>query len=64
MTGRPCKPDADFTRLWQWLLPDTPVPVCGTGGDAANTPSEQGTTPVAAPAASPAHAPPTGGSDS
>ncbi len=44
MTGRPCKPDADFTRLWQWLLPDTPVPVCGTGGDAANTPNEPATT--------------------
>lgn len=29
MANRPCKPDADFKRLWQILLPGTPVPACG-----------------------------------
>jgi hypothetical protein len=36
MTGRPCKPDADFKRLWQILLPGTPVPVCGVDPAAGN----------------------------
>jgi hypothetical protein len=29
MTGRPCRPDADFERLWRTLLPGTPFPSCG-----------------------------------
>jgi hypothetical protein len=29
MTGRPCRPDADFKRLWRLLLPGTPFPACG-----------------------------------
>jgi hypothetical protein len=29
MAGRPCKPDADFERLWRMLLPGTPFPACG-----------------------------------
>jgi hypothetical protein len=36
MANRPCKPDADLKQIWQRLLPDTPMPACGTGasGDA------------------------------
>lgn len=30
MADRPCKPDADFKRLWRFLLPDTALPACGT----------------------------------
>jgi hypothetical protein len=30
MSGRPCNPDSDFKRLWQVLLPNTPLPQCGT----------------------------------
>jgi hypothetical protein len=30
MAGRPCRPDADFERLWRLLLPGTRFPVCGT----------------------------------
>jgi len=30
MVGRPCKPDADFERLWRFLLPGTRFPACGT----------------------------------
>ena len=33
MPQRPCKPDADMKRLWQALLPGTPMPVCGTAED-------------------------------
>ena len=33
MPHRPCKPDADMKRLWQALLPGTPMPVCGTADD-------------------------------
>lgn len=33
MPQRPCKPDADMKRLWQTLLPGTPMPVCGTAED-------------------------------
>ena len=42
MANRPCKPDADFKRLWQTLLPDTPMPACGVAKDpdAAATPNE------------------------
>jgi hypothetical protein len=29
MVGRPCKPDADFQRLWRFLLPGTGFPACG-----------------------------------
>jgi hypothetical protein len=40
MAGRPCKPDADFERLWRFLLPGTRFPACGVpenaeGGDTA-----------------------------
>jgi hypothetical protein len=30
VAGRPCKPDADFERLWRFLLPGTRFPACGT----------------------------------
>jgi hypothetical protein len=42
MANRPCKPDADFKRLWQTLLPGTPLPACGVAkdSDAAATPNE------------------------
>ena len=30
MAGRPCKPDADFERLWRLMLPGTRFPACGT----------------------------------
>ena len=30
MVGRPCKPDADFERLWRLMLPGTRFPACGT----------------------------------
>ena len=29
MIGRPCRPDADFERLWRTLMPGTPFPACG-----------------------------------
>jgi hypothetical protein len=29
MTGRPCNPNSDLKRLWQLLLPGTPMPQCG-----------------------------------
>jgi hypothetical protein len=41
MASRPCKPDADTKRLWQTLLPDTPMPACRTGKDASETQSER-----------------------
>jgi hypothetical protein len=40
MANRPCKPDADMKRLWQTLLPGTPMPTCGTGKDQDNAESE------------------------
>ena len=40
MPQRPCKPDADMKRLWQTLLPDTPMPACGTGKDHNNADGE------------------------
>jgi hypothetical protein len=33
MIERPCKPDADVQWLWQTLLPNTPLPACGTAND-------------------------------
>jgi len=39
MANRPCKPDADLKRLWQTLLPGTPMPACGVEKD-ADTASE------------------------
>jgi hypothetical protein len=33
MAGRPCKPDADFVRLWRVLMPGTPFPACGITDD-------------------------------
>ena len=35
MANRPCKPDADVKRIWQWLLPDAAFPACGTKTNAA-----------------------------
>ncbi len=35
MASRPCKPDADFKRLWRFLLPDTAFPACGTAAQSA-----------------------------
>ena len=29
MANRPCKPDADLTRLRRTLLPNIPFPACG-----------------------------------
>ena len=43
MANRPCKPDADMKRLWQTLLPGTPMPTCGTGKDDGGTQSENDT---------------------
>jgi hypothetical protein len=40
MANRPCKPDADIKRLWQTLLPGTPMPACGTGKDQSKAESE------------------------
>jgi hypothetical protein len=43
MTGRPCKPDGDLQKLWQTLMPGTPMPACGTGDAGHNsekTPAE------------------------
>jgi hypothetical protein len=34
MANRPCKPDADVKRIWQWLLPDTAFPACGAQASA------------------------------
>jgi len=39
MANRPCKLDADLKRLWQTLLPGTPMPACGVDKD-ADTASE------------------------
>lgn len=36
MANRPCKPDADTKRLWQMLMPGTPMPACGVAGDKAD----------------------------
>jgi hypothetical protein len=35
MTNRPCKPDGDLKKLWQTLMPGTPMPACGTAEDDA-----------------------------
>jgi len=40
MTGRPCKPDDDFKRLWKTLMPGTPMPACGVAGDKEATAGE------------------------
>jgi hypothetical protein len=36
MVGRPCNPNSDLKRLWQFLLADAPFPQCGS-------PAETGT---------------------
>jgi hypothetical protein len=45
MANRPCKPDADMKRLWQTLLPGTPMPACGVSKDRieslSDTPAQQ-----------------------
>jgi hypothetical protein len=33
MVGRPCNPDSDLKRLWQFLLPDAPFPQCGLSAE-------------------------------
>ena len=33
MATRSCKPDADFKKLWQTLMPGTPMPACGASED-------------------------------
>ena len=43
MANRPCMPDADMKRLWQSLLPGTPMPTCGTGKNDGGTQSENDT---------------------
>jgi hypothetical protein len=55
MISRPCRTDSDLSRLWQLLLPGTPLPACGTTtADAAQPsadpapPSDQGPPPGAA----------------
>jgi hypothetical protein len=40
MANRPCKPDADMKRLWQTLLPGTPMPACGFSKDSVESPSD------------------------
>jgi len=42
MVGRPCKPDADFERLWRFLLPGTRFPTCGTSESADAAASDNG----------------------
>jgi len=42
MAGRPCKPDADFERLWRFLLPGTRFPACGTSESADAAASDSG----------------------
>jgi hypothetical protein len=37
MVGRPCIPNGDLKRLWQFLLPDAPFPQCGSPEDADAT---------------------------
>jgi hypothetical protein len=48
MTNRPCNPDSDLKRLWQMVMPGTPMPSCGTTQDnsgghnaTANTPAPE-----------------------
>jgi hypothetical protein len=48
MASRPCNPDADTKRLWQMLMPGTPMPACGIAddkatGEAKDDPSKPGT---------------------
>jgi hypothetical protein len=40
MIGRPCKPDADFERLWRTMMPGTPLPACGMPVAAENAEPE------------------------
>jgi hypothetical protein len=42
MAGRPCRPDADFKRLWQLLLPGTQFPACGVPESADTDVSDGG----------------------
>jgi hypothetical protein len=41
MAGRPCRPDADFRRLWRTLLPGTPFPACGVADGSETEPPAQ-----------------------
>jgi hypothetical protein len=40
MAGRPCRPDADFKRLWRFLLPDTAFPACGSSEQSPAAPDD------------------------
>ena len=39
MIGRPCRPDADFRRLWRTLMPDMPLPACGVSDQSDTEPA-------------------------
>jgi hypothetical protein len=41
MANRPCKPDNDMKRLWQTLLPGTPLPSCGVTDESAAEPDQR-----------------------
>ena len=46
MANRPCNPDADTRRLWQMLMPGTPMPSCGIAeGEAASNDNAAANTP-------------------
>jgi len=40
MAQRPCKPDGDLKKLWQALMPGTPMPACGVA-DSETTGTDQ-----------------------
>jgi hypothetical protein len=40
MASRPCNADTDLKRIWQQLLPDTPLPACGAPKNADADASE------------------------
>ncbi len=46
MASRPCKPDADFKRLWGFLLPGMAFPACGTPEQAEDAPAEEKKSPA------------------
>jgi hypothetical protein len=41
MMGRPCNPNSDLKRLWQFLLPNTPFPQCGTPAETGAASGDQ-----------------------
>ncbi len=42
MAQRPCRTNADLKRLWQFLLPETPMPACSSKDGAEEDVREQG----------------------